>query len=268
VLGCACAHCGAQPIRLSGPWEHGTPGTDEAGNSRRLDIIRLRDAIRSGKRKRELVDDNELALTLSKYPRFVDQCYELFPSLREGAPEVELHYGPPGCGKTRVVTERCVDLWKAPLGKGGWFNRYDGHPDVLMDDFAGKMSHTSLTDLLRLLDRYPESVPTKGGFCAWKPKRVFITTNIHPFDWYEWAGREVHYPALRRRFTRIIAWRSNGLESRTLNALEPQFDDFWEKYSSNGLSATSERTWDSATMSWVLRSTPGTWRDKFDFLFR
>ena len=284
ILGCFCAHCGPQPVRLAGPWEHGTPGTDSEGrpslyiipctnrqgNSKRTDLIKLRDAIRSGKRRRDLLEDEALAYTVSKYPRFMELCYDLYPTQREGddGPEVTLLYGPPGCGKTRGVSDESQDLWKAPLGKGGWYNRYDGHPDVLLDDFSGKASHTALADLLKLLDRYPETVPTKGGFVGWRPRRIFLTTNIHPWDWYDWTGREVHYPALKRRFTRVIAWRSNGTDRLELTAAHPLWERFWEHYSLSGLSAPNERTWDDATRAWRLISKPGDWKDKFDYLYR
>jgi len=258
-------------VRLSGPWEHGTPGTDKDGSSKRIDLIKFREAVRAGKRKRDLLEDAEFIQVLSKYPKFVDTCYELFPTERDGAPEVTILYGPPGCGKTRRVIEGSEDLWKAPLGKGGWFNRYDGHPDVLMDDFSGKVSHTQLSDLLRLLDRYAESVPTKGSFVGWKPKRVFITTNIHPWDWYDWKGREVHYPALRRRITRVIAWGTSEYPDRqaeVLDPIHPLWERFWETYSIDGLSARNERTWDPNTRAFIIRSQPGDWRDKFDYLWR
>lgn len=257
-------------MRLGGPWEHGTPGTAQ-GNPVRHDLVRLRDAIRSGKRKRELLEDEGVVEVIAKYPRFAEMCYEAYAPKDRDKPEVVLIYGPPDVGKTRFAYAEDADLWKAPIGKGGWFNRYDGHDTVLMDDFAGKASHTALTDLLRLLDRYPESVPTKGGFVAWRPRRIFITTNIHPWEWYNWAGREVHYPSLKRRFTSVVTWRSNGTDRLELTPVHPLWERYWESYSISALSATSGTSthWDTASRTWVatIQSLPGDWKRKFDYLY-
>lgn len=254
-------------MRLAGPWEHGTPGTEQQGT--RTDLIKLREAIKSGKRKRELVEDDALCEVVAKYPRFASLCYEAFaPETRE-APTVVLLYGPPGCGKTKHAYTESPHLWKAPIGKGGWYDQYDGHSAVLFDDFAGKASHTALSDLLRILDRYSEKVPVKGGFVSWRPTTIYITTNIHPFEWYDWQGREVHYPALRRRIAMVVAWRSDGTGRRELAPQDPLTERFWTSYSLAGVSAPPVRDYDPTTQQWVVRaqSTPGDWKRKFDFLF-
>lgn len=35
VPGCDCAHCASNPVRLLGPWEHGSPGEEKQGFLRR-----------------------------------------------------------------------------------------------------------------------------------------------------------------------------------------------------------------------------------------
>lgn len=118
---------------------------------------------------------------------------------------VTLLWGPTGLGKTRYVMDTFgedEELFVTPLGNP-WYDGYDGQKIVLFDDFAGKASKTTLCDLLRLLDRYPQRVPTKGGFTWWMPTQVFLTSNILPKEWYTWTNRMEHYWALARRIHKV-----------------------------------------------------------------
>lgn len=161
--------------------------------------------------------------------RFASLTESLYPRQREEPPEVTLLYGPSGCGKTRQVfdTESLDDLWVKPADDNMWFDGYDNHPAALLDDFAGRLSKVSLVSLLRMLDRYVVQFPVKGGFVYFAPQRIWITTNIHPSEWYEWTGREAQYPALRRRFTRVVAWGADGTQHRQYNRGDEDWDLFW-----------------------------------------
>lgn len=105
--------------------------------------------IKAGKRVRELLgtyqDD------IRKYPRFYQQVRTVFsPPARDTPPQVVLFIGPPGCGKTRHVRdlEKVEDLFIKPVDKSFWMDGFDGHPAVLLDDFAGAANHVSLVNLL------------------------------------------------------------------------------------------------------------------------
>ena len=49
-------------------------------------------------------------------------------------------------------------------------------------------------------------VPVKGGFVQWVPKRIWITSNYSPKEWYPNAKDE-HVKALFRRLTRVVRFR-------------------------------------------------------------
>lgn len=185
------------------PYEFGTPKESNQGS--RTDIIEFRDAIRSGKRTRELVEEHPMSL--ARYGKFAATVRSLYRPEKEEPCKIYLLIGPPGCGKTRSVMEQFKgptkdDLFKVPLnGKTMWFDGYDGQDNVLIDDFAGAASHITLSDCLRLLDPWGvEQVQVKGSFVWWNPKRIFITTNIWPREWYKWENRVIQYQALARRF--------------------------------------------------------------------
>ncbi len=104
---------------------------------------------------------------------------------------------------------------------------YDGHKVVLLDDFAGASSHMTLTFLLRLLDRYPVMVPTKGSHTWWHPDHIYVTTNILPALWYKWENRGEHYRALARRFHKVILYYA-PLSGDDLGFVE-QEDSWWKE---------------------------------------
>ena len=99
---------------------------------------------------------------------------------------VHVYWGKTGTGKTRFVMNQIMDssFWSPYDYK--WFCGYEGQKIVLLDDYRGEYK---LQMLLKLLDRYPMQVPTKGGHTEWLPTKVYITSNIHPNEWYPDADR-------------------------------------------------------------------------------
>ncbi len=172
-------YCTKEP-RLDGPFEYG----ELPIQGERTDITALYTSILAGKRKRELFE--EYPTTMSRYHRMYDEihlyCMKPLRKLRE----VILLIGPPGSGKTSFVHtlwENTIFFDQGSQTSGGlWFDGYDQHERVLIDDFAGRASHTTLTTLLRMLDDYPVKLQIKGSFVWFNPDCVYITTNIHPKD--------------------------------------------------------------------------------------
>ncbi len=197
----ASLYCKKSEGRLQGPFEY---GEISLGRGTRTDIIAFRDAVVAGKRKRQLVADMPSAMQrFEKFYRLVDGLQRPMSGRRE----VILFYGSTGTGKTLTVHNgwKDQDYWTLPLSNGTmWFDDYDGQERVLIDDFAGKFSHVSLVNLLRLLHEYPERVPVKGGHVWWNPKLIAITTNIHPNDWYDYSNRSEQRLALKRRISKVF----------------------------------------------------------------
>lgn len=55
-----------------------------------------------------------------------------------------------------------------------WWNGYQGQPTVIVDDYRRGFTEDFW---LRLLDRYPLRVETKGGYVNFNSKVVFVTSN-------------------------------------------------------------------------------------------
>ncbi len=173
----------------------------------------------------------------SSYMRFfkgVKQVKSFYLPERKKPPTVVLLLGPPGTGKTYSVIESANDLWKSSPGQGvDWFDGYDDHEDVLLDEFSGKMSKCSLANLLGLIDRYTQRVPTKGSFTRWAPRRIYITTNYHPTEWYDWSTREPQWFALVRRFNFVVQFREDReplLYSRGPGSIPKEWNMDWRRF--------------------------------------
>ena len=67
-------------------------------------------------------------------------------------------------------------------GTWPWFHGYRGETTVLFDDFRGTIP---FNQLLRLLDRYPCTVETKGGFMKWRATKIYVTSALKPEDCYD-----------------------------------------------------------------------------------
>ena len=101
---------------------------------------------------------------------------------RTWKPDIRWFYGSTGVGKTKTAREWlgediyiCLDNYK-------FWEGYDGHENVIIDDIRGdfcKFHH-----LLKLLDRYEYKVETKGGSRQMVAKRNAITAPFHPEDLY------------------------------------------------------------------------------------
>lgn len=113
--------------------------------------------------------------------------------------QVHVLWGITGTGKTRFVHDQIQDSTFWSPGDYQWFDGYIGQSIVLFDDYRGEYP---LQLLLKLLDRYPMSVPVKGSFTSWCPKKIYITSNVDPDWWYKDADSR-SIAALKRRLENV-----------------------------------------------------------------
>lgn len=176
--------------------EHFQLGTMPTGQGSRSDLVALKNDIDSGKRVAEIADSHFTPFL--KYHKGINLYFSLKAKKRSWETLNVVYWGRTGAGKTKAVHDNATDLYIHPGGQ--WFDGYMGQTQVLFDDYGG--SEFKLTYFLKLLDRYPMSVPIKGSFVNWAPYEIYITSNRDPYDWYPNANSE-HVAALMRRLSFI-----------------------------------------------------------------
>lgn len=127
---------------------------------------------------------------------------------RDWEPHVVWIWGPTGTGKSRDA-RTLVDLNNLYVKNTGskWWDGYDGHHSVIIDDFRD--SWWELTYMLGLLDRYGFKIECKGGMREFVARVIIVTSAQPPEACYARCGERI------QQLTRRIKIISNY--SPTLN---------------------------------------------------
>lgn len=166
-------YCTKEETRVLGPFEFGVMAAQG-----RNDLSKIKSLIDEGSSERSLWDASFGSMV--RYYRGILQYKMIVAPQRNFMTELIFCFGPPGTGKSRWAFETYPGAyWKQP---SHWWDSYHGEETVILDDFYGWLPYH---DVLRLADRYPLLVETKGGqvnFCA---KRIIITSNALPADLWQ-----------------------------------------------------------------------------------
>ncbi len=186
-------YCRKDDTRLDppvGPFEGGTFGQKRG---RRNDLVLLREAAQEGRSELSVADDDELTSVWTKYYKSFERYKRLNAGDRTWKTRVILYRGESGAGKSKRALDKYPNAyWQ---NRQQWWCGYAGHTVVVLDDYDGWLP---LATFLRLLDRYPMMVETKGGQAAFIARTVVITTNDPVCNWYPKASEE-RLRAINRR---------------------------------------------------------------------
>lgn len=169
--------------------EHGTISKQ----GKRTDLDAVVEDIQNNLTIRETAMNNPIQYI--KYHRGIEKFRSLMIQPRDWVTEVSVLWGKTGTGKSRLAREMLNDYWVWTPARQAWFDGYDGHEDVIMEEFRGQLT---LGFMLTLLDRYECPVQVKGGTIEFCPKRIVITSPKHPRDWYEDQSNDKIDQLLRR----------------------------------------------------------------------
>ena len=165
----------------------------------RSDLLRLKDDLKAGQSLIE-ISDNHFECYL-KYNRSIKDYILLHTKPRSWVTELYIVTGKSGIGKSRDAWAQYPDAYALRKCNTGtlWWDGYEGQETVIIDDFYGWMPFDTL---LRLTDRYPMLVDIKGGAVQFTAKRIIITSNEVPDNWYPNVSCLPHrWNALLRRIT-------------------------------------------------------------------
>ena len=120
-----------------------------------------------------------------------ERLQKYWPVMRGNNSDIKLSriwiYGPGGSGKTRTAYAYtgAYRTYKCDLFSKGWFDGYDNHEAVILDDFNPDCTDKETFKLLlSILDRYPLRVNVKGSSVNWNPTMVIITSQRPPWEYY------------------------------------------------------------------------------------
>jgi hypothetical protein len=109
--------------------------------------------------------------------------------------KIYCYFGPTGTGKSRRAWDEAgwTAYPKDPRSK--FWDGYRDQKNIVIDEFRGGID---ISHVLRWFDRYPVLVEIKGASTCLVAETIWITSNIHPKDWYPDLDYTT-YQALERR---------------------------------------------------------------------
>lgn len=147
---------------------------------KRSDIELIKSQINEGRGMREIVEN----ATSYQSIRTAEVLLKYKEKKRNWKPNVVWIFGPSGSGKTRMVYDKETDLYRKTNGTGKWWDGYDAHATVLIDDVKDT-SREYYSSLLEWLDRYDCLVETKGGSRQLLATEIYLTSIWHPAKLYQ-----------------------------------------------------------------------------------
>lgn len=164
----------------------------------RTDIEEVKEILQDGGNMRDVIEKVNSYQSI----KYAEIRMKYFEKARNWKPFVEWHYGKTGTGKSKYAFDFVADKDAyTAMSTGKWFEGYDGHEYVLIDDI--RQDFMKFHELLRLLDRYEMRVECKGGSRQFLAKHIIITSPFHPAKLFKTDER---VNQLIRRIDKIISY--------------------------------------------------------------
>lgn len=270
-------YCTKHASRLEGPWYVKSTAEDygrKNGNQgKRTDIDEYMDAVneaggltvelmeshpgmvmRYGKqtmaylaaKRHMLAEKEDMDYWKEQYRR--EQAGEEFQGQQQR--ELILYFGPTAVGKTSEVKKIVKGKYERKLYEKApgtnWWGNWKGEDDVLIDEYKGGQD---IDEFKRITNVGMVEIEGKGTEIALTCKRIFITSNRHPSQWWKRNNDEFHtwgspdYQAAIRRFAEVYWW-NDAKELTILKNPGPQKEGMEWK-----------RAWAKWQKFWEWRST-------------
>ncbi len=176
-------YCQKAPDRVDGPWELGASAKSGpvVGGKRKAAF----EALRIDGYEKVVHEKPDLVCAVGNFAK--DYCRVIAKVRREErgyvAPKILVIFGDPDVGKTALAYEMFPSLYRLSCKeKDIWWDGYNGEKCILLDDFYGQIKYS---DMLQLLDGYPNRVQVKGSFTHLNNDVWIITSNVGPWEWWK-----------------------------------------------------------------------------------
>lgn len=146
---------------------------------KRNDLLEVKSAIDNGAKELEIAQD--FFPQWIKNHKAFNRYINLVETKRNWPTEVYILKGKPGIGKSKYCFDRGAT---AVSFQNPFFLGYNGEDIIVFEEFDWK--EMPRETFLKICDRYPMTVPIKGGDRNWKPRVIYFTTNdVDPLNyWY------------------------------------------------------------------------------------
>lgn len=142
----------------------------------RKDLKKIKETIKEGFGIKSMLESE--VITSYQGLRCAESLMKYVEPQRTQPPKVFWRWGEAGVGKSKWVYENYTEVF-TPLNFK-WWEGYDGHKTVLIDDLRGDFC--KYHEFLKLTDRYPFRVECKGGSRQFLAETIIITSPYHPTD--------------------------------------------------------------------------------------
>jgi len=179
-------------------WEQG----ECPKQGKRTDVEVVREEINNGNGMRGVV---RIATNLQQI-KLAEAILKYEEPQRNWKPHVTWCFGKTATGKSKYAHEvfSGLDFFRKTSNQGKWWDGYDAHQNVIIDDIDSKtMPYKCLLDLL---DRYACVIECKGGTRQFLAKNIIVTTSRYPGDMFR--GEDQMGKELLRRLDRILEFKA------------------------------------------------------------
>lgn len=124
--------------------------------------------------------------------------------------EVNWYWGKPGCHKTCDAKKECEERkldYYSTMTTGRWWDGYDAHNTVIIDDMRGDF--TKYHETLKLLQHHEYRVEVKGNTREMLANKFYITSCHSPIDLY--SNLKENNDQLLRRITYLRHYTDEGI---------------------------------------------------------
>lgn len=145
---------------------------------KRTDIEIVREELNNGNGMRGVVS---VATNMAQI-RIAELILRYEEPKRDWEPVVHWYYGLTGTGKSRTAHEyfKGQDFYRKTYCSGKWWDGYDAHRKVIIDDFTRPTTVKEYKYWLDITDRYACTIESKGGTRQFLADEIIITCSQSP----------------------------------------------------------------------------------------